>query len=118
MLPKENGTTIPSKRATIQWMGRAKRTSRSPQRMDFLKGMLPMSRGRMVGEEFRGGAAGLLFHRGHVLALFGGDDLQGGHVNPLAPGEPFGSLGGLAVGAEGDVLRRSQGGQFGVGLLC
>jgi len=46
------GMTSPPKRATIQWMGRAKRISRFIHRMDFLKGIERMNLGRSVGSSF------------------------------------------------------------------
>ncbi|OPZ32299.1 MAG: hypothetical protein BWY99_02807 [Synergistetes bacterium ADurb.BinA166] len=52
MFSIRNGITSPPKRATIQWMGRAKRISRFIQRMDFLKGIERMNRGSSVGSSF------------------------------------------------------------------
>ena len=111
-LPNENGRTSSPYSETIQWTGRANRTSRSAHRIDFLNGIAGRKSETIFGRISWTGRRRLLANEAEVVAAIGRKDGEGRDVDPLGLRESEGRLRRLAGGVQSHAFRRAHHGLF------
>ena len=102
------GTTSPPYRATIQWIGRAKRISRFIHRMDFLKGIERMNLGRIAGKSLIVSSPSSFF-RAPMYSPLSVEMISTSEMSmPCPRGKAEGGLRGVALFIVGDLLRGAE----------